>query len=258
LIETSGIDVFRNDFNIEPLKYWKKTDTPDRTGITEMKYIEGLYTMWDELLVRHKNLYIDNCASGGRRIDLETVSRSIPLWRSDCIPSGIISNQVQICGLSYWIPIHTGAVLEYDEYTWRSSATTGMVLITDPRIETFPAEQVKKNIEELKQVRHLYLGDYYPLFEVTTDENMWCGYQFDRPDLGEGMVLLFWRNNKLYPAVNIELKGLDQDSVYELIYKDTGETKTGKGTEIKHIKAEPVTKSGSLLILYKKIMPDID
>jgi hypothetical protein len=39
--------------------------------------------MWDELRQRHPKLTIDNCASGGRRIDLETCSRSYPLWRSD-------------------------------------------------------------------------------------------------------------------------------------------------------------------------------
>lgn len=29
------------------------------------------------------DMQIDNCASGGRRIDLETCMRSVPLWRSD-------------------------------------------------------------------------------------------------------------------------------------------------------------------------------
>ena len=31
----------------------------------------------------HPKLFIVNCASEGRRIDIETISRSIPLWRSD-------------------------------------------------------------------------------------------------------------------------------------------------------------------------------
>ena len=39
--------------------------------------------MWDELRRRHPGLWIDNCASGGRRIDLETLTRSLPLWPSD-------------------------------------------------------------------------------------------------------------------------------------------------------------------------------
>ncbi len=41
--------------------------------MTEIRYVEGHYAMWDELRARHPGLWIDNCASGGRRIDLETL-----------------------------------------------------------------------------------------------------------------------------------------------------------------------------------------
>lgn len=64
----------------------------------------GLYAFWDALLARHPGLIIDNCASGGRRIDLETVSRSIPLWRTDYRyfePNGY---QCHTYGLSFSIP----------------------------------------------------------------------------------------------------------------------------------------------------------
>ena len=48
-----------------------------------IRYIEGLYEMWDELRAKNPGLVIDNCASGGRRIDLEAISRSVALWQSD-------------------------------------------------------------------------------------------------------------------------------------------------------------------------------
>ena len=51
--------------------------------MSEIRHIEGLYRFWDYLLARFPNMVIDNCASGGRRLDLETTSRSIPLWRTD-------------------------------------------------------------------------------------------------------------------------------------------------------------------------------
>ena len=44
-----GIDVYRNDFNIDPLEFWRAADSPDRQGITEIRYVEGHYAMWDEL-----------------------------------------------------------------------------------------------------------------------------------------------------------------------------------------------------------------
>ena len=55
----------------------RRTTPPDRVGVTEMQDIDGLYTFWDELRRAHPGLQIDNCASGGRRLDVETMSRSV-------------------------------------------------------------------------------------------------------------------------------------------------------------------------------------
>ena len=77
--EQNQVSCYRQDFNFDPLPYWRDNDAPDRQGISEIRYVEGLYTFWDELLERRPGLIIDNCASGGRRIDLETISRSVPL-----------------------------------------------------------------------------------------------------------------------------------------------------------------------------------
>jgi alpha-galactosidase len=67
LIETVGIDIYRNDFNMYPLEYWRNKEPADRQGMREIRYITGLYDFWDHLRLRHPRLLIDNCASGGRR-----------------------------------------------------------------------------------------------------------------------------------------------------------------------------------------------
>lgn len=81
LIEQNGIDYYRQDFNMEPDIFWQKNDEPGRTGIREIRHIEGLYAFWDYLRQRFPGLLVDNCASGGRRIDLEATSRSAPMWQ---------------------------------------------------------------------------------------------------------------------------------------------------------------------------------
>ena len=104
-----GLDIYRNDFNIDPLGFWRSADTPDRQGMTEIRYVEGQYALWDALIAEHPGLWIDNCASGGRRIDLETCMRSVPLWRSDtgCSPGHQDWNQTQTQGLSLYVPLFT-------------------------------------------------------------------------------------------------------------------------------------------------------
>src|SRR5208283_5148942 len=83
MIQSQGIDTYRQDFNFEPLTLWQSNDTPDRAGITEIEHVEGYLAYFDELHKRFPNILIDTCASGGRRDDLETLRRAVPLWRSD-------------------------------------------------------------------------------------------------------------------------------------------------------------------------------
>ena len=120
-IEQSGIDYYRQDFNMEPAWFWAKNDEPGRAGIREIRHIEGLYAFWDYLLERFPNLLIDNCASGGRRIDLESVSRSAPLWRTDYNYGEPVGYQCHTYGLELYLPLHGTGVQNTDKFTFRSS-----------------------------------------------------------------------------------------------------------------------------------------
>ena len=83
LLTEQGIDFYRQDFNMDPLAYWRGNDPPDRQGITENLHVQGYLAYWDELRRRHPGMLIDSCASGGRRNDLETMRRAVPLLRTD-------------------------------------------------------------------------------------------------------------------------------------------------------------------------------
>ncbi len=105
LITSQAVDVYRQDFNMQPLGCWRAADAPDRQGLTEMRHVEGYLAFWDELLRRHPDLYIDTCASGGRRNDLETLRRSVPLLRSDCF-SPAEAQQAHTMGIALWMPYY--------------------------------------------------------------------------------------------------------------------------------------------------------
>ena len=77
MISEYGVDVYRQDYNIHPLHHWRNGESQDRQGINEIKYIMGLYDFLDTLLIEYPNLLIDNCASGGRRIDFEMLRRKV-------------------------------------------------------------------------------------------------------------------------------------------------------------------------------------
>ena len=254
-----GVDVFRMDFNIDPLRFWQAADAPDRQGLTEIRHIEGLYALWDELVRRQPGLTIDNCASGGRRLDLETVSRSYPLWRSDtpCVGSKAwpVWDQTQIAGLSLYLPQHTGGVWGLDPYTFRSAATMGVSVCPDLRAQGFPQDLAQRALAEVKELRPLYLGDYYPLFEISPSDTVWCGWQFDRPELGQGFAMVFRRPACPYVSAEVRLRGLDPEARYEVQFREgyeTRETRTLSAAELARLRLEIGSAPGCLLVLYRK------
>jgi alpha-galactosidase len=258
-LEKSGIDVYRNDLNIDPLGFWRAADKADRQGMAEIRYVEGLYRMWDDLRRRRPGLWIDNCASGGRRIDLETCSRSLPLWRSDtqcCGRAEPVQDQVQTAGLSLYVPLHSAGCWGFDPYVFRSVATTGTNLCMDPRPKDYPMSLSKAAIAEAKALRPCHLGDYYPLLPITTSDRDWCGWQLDRTETGGGCAVFFRRAGSPYAAVDAALRGLDPAGAYEVTFFETYQAKDKKrmsGKDLGHLRVEVPAAPGSLLVTYRKV-----
>lgn len=92
-----------------PLTAWRTNDTANRQGITEDFCVQNHLAYWDALRAMNPGLRIDSCASGGRRNDLETMRRAVPLTRSDFefahMPNVVDDNQCQTYGASSWPPL---------------------------------------------------------------------------------------------------------------------------------------------------------
>jgi len=237
MIEDEGIDIYRHDSNIDPLPYWNKIETPDRVGMAEIRHIEGLYAFWDALLERHPNLVIDNCSSGGRRIDLETTGRSIPLWQSDlqCCPwYNPMGSQTQNLGLSHWVPLHsTGANRVGDEYDFRSAVASGFVCNWAGLGDAgFPYAEMKRLMEEVFVIRDYHYGDLYPLTSCVVGDEVWLAYQLDRPDLKSGIVLAFRRKDCPYPALSVQFRSLKAAARYKISYSNGAKSITRSGRQL--------------------------
>ena len=55
LLTEQGIDLYRQDFNMDPLGLLARQRRADRQGITEIKHVTGYLAYWDELRRRHPN-----------------------------------------------------------------------------------------------------------------------------------------------------------------------------------------------------------
>ena len=250
ILRREGIDYYRQDFNFDPAPYWQAKDRPGRIGMAEIRYIEGLYAYWDSLLVRFPELLIDNCASGGRRLDLETTSRSAPLWRTDYQYGEPNGYQCHTYGLNFYLPIHGTGPGSADNYNFRSGLLGAMTTSLSNR----PLVEIRKNIRDYKELRPYFYGDYYPLTSPAnyTADNVWLAYQLDRPEQGDGIVLAFRRADSTDDAIRVRLAGVKDGQTYEIYDEDndTREQKTGR--ELKAgITLRIAGAPGSLLLRYK-------
>jgi alpha-galactosidase len=231
-----GIDIYRQDFNFEPLRYWRANDAPDRQGITEIKHVCGYLAYWDELRRRHPGLLIDTCASGGRRNDLETLRRSVPLHKSDMEYPNLTAKQTQLCGIAFWVPYFGAPVYpaeRVDVYGFRSGIAPMTGMGYDSRREDLDYALLRRLVAEWRRTAPILLyGDYFPLTSWSAAGDAWMACQFDWPAKNQGVVQAFRRPDSPYESARFRLCGLDGAAIYELVNADQPTTTTMSGRDL--------------------------
>lgn len=223
VVEQYGLGWLRFDFNIDPALCWFRADAPDRIGWHENQYIQGLYRMWDELRERHPGLKLDNCASGGRRIDLETCARATPLWRSDLpgqlchefhLQEAAVLNQAITAGLSRFVPYSCSGVRGHTPYLLRSGVCAGISYNEDTRGVGYPLETLQAGIAEIQRTRKYYAGNLYCLNAVTISPEDWSVRQYHLPAEGAGIIVAFRRHESPYESFRCKLREIDPAAAY--------------------------------------------
>ncbi len=233
-LEQNGIDYYRQDFNIAPENIWKAHDKPGREGITEIKYITGLYAFWDYLLKRFPALLIDNCASGGRRLDYETVLRSAPLWRTDYQYSESVGYQCHTYGLEFYLPQHGTGAYFTDPFDFRSSLSSAVVFNWKLTQQGQSFTDMQKCMAEFQEIRPYFYEDFYPLSGTgdLTKDDIWMAYQLHKPSDMSGYIIAFRRQNCPEKDYCIHLSGLKPETTYILTDKDNGKSFKASGKEL--------------------------
>lgn len=280
LIDKQGIDIYRQDCNFALAPFWEKNDTPDRQGITQIRYAEGLLEFWDGLRRKHPQLILDIVQRG----DLETISRAVDLSRADYPVSpdaDPIGAQISTEGLAYWRP-HFGTLLQVrpnDTYHFRSGMAPGLAFalfnvagypnqVGSFIPADFPYEWMRTMVAQLKLVRPYYYGDYYPLLPCSANSDCaadpskersaafeWAAWQFNRSEDGDGMVQAFRRDEDDEPTKDLRLRGLDPAATYEVTDLDTKTPTTVSGKDLMQqgLHVEIKEKRGAAIIIYKKV-----
>jgi len=258
LLADEGIDIYRQDCNFNLLGYWRANDEPDRQGITEIRHVTGYLAYWDELRRRRPGLLIDTCASGGRRNDLETLRRSVPLHKSDMEYPNLTAKQMQLYGLAMWVPYFGAPVYpadRVDPYGFRSGIAPMTGLGYDTRREDYDYALLRKLVGEWRQVVPNLYGDFWPLTPWRAEPDAWIAWQFDRPEAGEGVVQAFRRPESPYESARFALRGLEPSASYEVRRIDSESARstfTGKQLMNEGLLVAIPARPGAAIVLYQR------
>lgn len=239
ILEDAGAEWLRVDFTGALGEKWRMKDEQlgsDRTGITEINYVTNLYRFYDGLKERIPGLMIDNCASGGTRLDIETVRRAVCLWRSDLHAGTQKGNadgtRHQAANTFWWLPLTTSGWSNdgsSSTYAFRSLFASGFGNFTVPD----PAWYADM-MEQFEVTREMMRGDYYILASGVDEayDTVLAVYEFFLPEEDRGMLMAFRPANCTEESGVFVLKGLDPEATYELELVDNGQKLTLTGEKL--------------------------
>lgn len=230
-------DMNQGYFQPDPLTAWNERDTPETQGLTQIRYLEGEYELLDRLRAKYPDMVIESCASGGRRIDLETISRAHTFWKSDETNNLVIARSQETGGNTF-LP---GGLLNTNLPGASNASTFDLhSLFAGPlgfatnwtTLDASGRERVAQAISEYKQVRHLLNKDYYPLFPQTTDTQEWVGWEFYDPAAKEGYFTVLRPVESPMESFAIRLSGVEMGEMYVLSSLDGSYTQNVAGSEL--------------------------
>lgn len=197
----------RWDFNGPPRPNWEGSETAGNRGRHQIGHIQGLFAVLDQIMEACPDLFIEQCASGGHRIDLGTIRRGHSFWMNDHTTQSDIVRALQH-GLNQVLPgnyANTNLCQfrhDYSAYDYLSHCGGGFGY--SGRLWEAPHKDFLRYaaaVADYKRYRHLLLGDYFRPTGIPqrADEPVRVRWQdrsgavemvFNLPEPGEASLIL--------------------------------------------------------------------
>ena len=242
MMDKNGVEMYREDNNCYPAQCWTDTDKSEgenRMGITENKAVAGHYKLWDKIIEycgkNNKDTFVDSCASGGGRNDLESMRRGVPLLRSDSDRTTTSLRLSMTSSFNKWIPLCGAASVEQNEqlaadgkrdvYIFRASYTP-IFHVSAQWVQDSDTDfdMIRFGINEWDSVKEFLLKDFYVLTEwkPESDKTGWTSYIYYDREADKGVLFGFRMEDCDISSLTVKLKMLDAKKNYELKDADKG------------------------------------
>ncbi len=241
MLKENKIEMYREDNNCNASALWQYLDGAEgdcRRGITECKFIAGHYEMWDRIIECTLSIggcgFVDSCASGGGRNDLESMRRGVPLLRSDSDRTTTSLRLSMSWGFNKWIPFCGASTKESteqlgngrsDTYIWRASYLPALNVAS--QFVHNPCQDfsvLRFGIKEWQELSPYLLKEFYTLtpWHSANDKSSFTAFAYFDPECEEGLLLAFRQEDCVLHELCINLP-FTEGNVYTLTDIDSGE-----------------------------------
>jgi alpha-galactosidase len=253
-LKENKVEMYREDCNLNLIALWSQADKSEgenRQGITECKFIDGHYKLWDSIIECTLSYggcgFVDSCASGGGRNDLESMRRGVPLLRSDADRTSTSLRLSMTTAFNKWIPFCGANTKEKvgsldstgnsDPYIWRASYLPS--LNVDSQFTQAPDEYfdiLRFGLNEWKKVSPYLLKDFYvhTLWHSEMDKSDFTAFSYFDPEKEKGVLLCFRQENCSSNTLALSLPYAEEGKNYLLTDEDTGEKMVYSGIQLVH------------------------
>ncbi len=236
-IKAGGIDIYRQDFNFTPDKYFSENEEENRKGAKENLHMQALLRLYDELRLRNPDLIIDNCAAGGTRNEMDMMRRSVPMQYTDMHIDNPSKRVFHYYEMFSWIPYFRAHAKSrddrmfrkrnLDEFSYLCAMTPALTACLDFDDSDSIFSTARKMVPIWRKAAEYELnGDYY---QLSSPESGWYAVQFHNYEDGSGFIEVIrtedaeTNNIVVYPHIIPDTKYVFENPV-------TGDKKRGDST----------------------------
>ncbi|MDO4466347.1 MAG: alpha-galactosidase [Bacillota bacterium] len=236
ILRDNPIEYVKWDMNRSICDLWSCSLPYHRQGELAHRYVLGVYKLMDRLTSEFPDVLFEGCSGGGGRFDAGILYYSPQIWCSDDTDP-IQRLHIQY-GTSFGYPVssmgaHVSASPNHQTGRTTLLNTRGVVAMSgtfgyelDPsKLSEDEKEQIRIQIETFKLFYDLIQnGKYYRLSNILSKS--YEAWQFVSQDKSEALLNVVVTNTQPNPTLmNIKLKGLEKDAIYEVVYKTMPDVK---------------------------------
>ncbi len=272
-------DWIKLDFNLDPGAGCNRTDHGHGEGDGLYQHYIGYYALLDRIREKYPQVFLENCSSGGLRIDLGIMRHTHRTYLSD---PDYTEHHLQV----FWgaaMMLHPSACMHFAwsqclgdhnrerepiaeemqpyrfDYQVRA-AMTGYPGFSYkmPQLPQWCKERLKQHIAFYHDAAQKFIrdGDMYPLTGQALRNgrgDRWNAFLYVTENKDEALLLAF-RLPGGEKERAIRLKGLDTDAVYSIRYKDGGRLMEKTGGELAEtgLVFNSMEEESSEIVLFKR------